>query len=410
MRICICDYSGHPFQVQLSRELARRGHHVLHLFFSEFQTPHGKLQVSTDDAATLAIEGVSLGKAFAKYSFIKRRSQEIDIGKRIADRMVEFQTEVMVGCNLPIDTLGQVVKSSRAHNIPFVFWQQDIYSTAIRSILQQKFGLPGRMIGGYYRYLENKAATLSDAIVVIADGFKEVLTSEFDVSRDKISVIENWAPLDEITPRPKNNPWSSAHGFVDSNLILYTGTLGMKHDPSQILAVAEAVRNRPDTKVVVTSEGPAADWLRSQAAERSLNGLVVLPFQPFEQYPDVLGSADVLIAAIETDVGGFSVPSKVLSYLCAARPIVLSAPHSNLASQIVTASGAGRVATPGDQARFVGAIIELLDDPDARRRCGVAARSYAERTFDISRITDRFEAIFLKVSADRRMPGTDAST
>jgi len=30
MRLLIHDYAGHPFQVQLSRELARRGHSVTH--------------------------------------------------------------------------------------------------------------------------------------------------------------------------------------------------------------------------------------------------------------------------------------------------------------------------------------------------------------------------------------------
>ncbi|RYJ01060.1 MAG: glycosyltransferase WbuB, partial [Actinomycetales bacterium] len=30
MKVVVHDFSGHPFQVQLSRELARRGHDVVH--------------------------------------------------------------------------------------------------------------------------------------------------------------------------------------------------------------------------------------------------------------------------------------------------------------------------------------------------------------------------------------------
>ena len=55
LRICIVDYAGHPFQVQLSREFARRGHHVLHLHFGQAQTPKGRLSVSKEDADTLSI-------------------------------------------------------------------------------------------------------------------------------------------------------------------------------------------------------------------------------------------------------------------------------------------------------------------------------------------------------------------
>ena len=39
MRIVVHDYAGHPNQVYLSRELARRGHQVLHLYAGSFETP-----------------------------------------------------------------------------------------------------------------------------------------------------------------------------------------------------------------------------------------------------------------------------------------------------------------------------------------------------------------------------------
>src|SRR5438309_10385705 len=90
LRIVLCDYSGHPFQVQLSRELARRGHDVLHLHFADFLTPKGRLAVGPDDPPTLAIEAVSLDRPFAKNSLFRRYFQEIEIGRRIARRVVSF--------------------------------------------------------------------------------------------------------------------------------------------------------------------------------------------------------------------------------------------------------------------------------------------------------------------------------
>ena len=43
MRLNIHDYSGHPFQVQLSRDLAARGHDVLHGYSTQYVTGHGNL-------------------------------------------------------------------------------------------------------------------------------------------------------------------------------------------------------------------------------------------------------------------------------------------------------------------------------------------------------------------------------
>jgi colanic acid biosynthesis glycosyl transferase WcaI len=400
VRIAVCDNSGHPFQVQLTRELARRGHDALHLHFSEFQSPKGRLKVESGDPKTLAIEGVSLGVPFAKYSFIKRRTQERKIGRKIADRIEAFTPEVVLGCNLSIDVLGQVLSRSRAKKWPFVLWQQDIYSHAITSIFTKKYGFLGRLIGDYYRWQEKKAVRQSAAVVVISEDFVRTLEHDFGLTPKIIHVIENWAPVDEITPQPKDNSWSRAHRLANKDVIMYTGTIGLKHDPSQILKLAAVVNDRPNTAIMVISEGPAADWLASEAKNAKLDVLQVLSFQSFEVYPEVLGTADILISILEADAGVFSVPSKILSYLCAGRPIVLCAPLENLASRTVQKANAGLAVPAGDQAAFVSAVLGFLNDSNARETCARNARAYAERTFNIGPIADRFETVLQAVKCN----------
>lgn len=393
MRIYVCDYSGHPFQVQLSRELARRGNEVVHSYFSDFQTPKGRLQVEPGDAPGLKITPLTLGKPFKKYGLVERRFQEVRIGKAIAGSIAAFDPDVVIGSNLPIDALGKVVALCSRKKYPFIFWQQDIYSKAIKDLLGERLGLAGRMIGQYYQFLERSAANRSAAVVIIADDFRSTLEKEFRVDGDRIHLVENWAPLDEISPRPKANEWARQHGLSDCDVVLYTGTIGLKHDPELILAAGRALADRPRTRIIVTSEGPYASWLEQEAKSIPGQPLRVLPFQAFGSYSDVLGAADVLIAVLERDAGKFSVPSKVLSYLCSGRPIVLSAPTENLASRMIGRANAGQVVTVGDAASFVGAIKELLDNPTRRTALGNNGRAFAEQTFDISRIADRFGAI-----------------
>jgi glycosyltransferase involved in cell wall biosynthesis len=399
MRICIADYSGHPFQVQLSRELARRGHDVLHLYFSEFQTPKGRLTREASDPATLQIDAVSLGHPFAKYQLLKRRRQEIKVGALFARRIGEHRPDIVIACNLPLDSLDAVRKWCVATSCPFFFWQQDIYSRAIEDILTEKFGLLGRMVGRHYHRLERRAARDSAAVVVIAEDFRGILEREFGVPGGKIHVVENWAPLDEIVPREKSNPWSEANGLAARDVVLYTGTLGMKHNPAQILTLAQRLEQRPNTSVIVISEGPAADWLKAQAAANGTTCLKVLPFQPFDRYPDALGTADVLISILEPEAGVFSVPSKVLSYMCAKRPIVLAAPPENLASKIIAGANAGVAVPAGDTQAFGNAVASLLDDTTDRDLRARNGRAYAERTFDIAAIGGRFEKIIRAAKA-----------
>lgn len=395
MRIAITDYSGHPFQVRLSRELARRGHEVLHLHFADFLTPKGRLSVGPDDPSTLQIEAIKLDKPFAKYSLLQRRFQEVAVGKRIAQRIDTFGPDVVIGCNLPLDALDQLVRHCRSRNWPFVFWQQDVYSLAITRILAKKMGPLGQLVGWFYRRIERRALLQSAAVVVIANEFVDALRDHFGLSLGNVHVIENWAPLDEIEPRPRNNAWRHQHHLDDSDVVLYTGTLGLKHDASKLLSLAQALRTRPRSALVVASEGPSADWLAGEAQRNSLTNLVVLPFQPFDVYQDVLGSADVLIALLEADAGSFSVPSKVLSYLCAGRSIVVSAPRENLAFRIVERAKAGHAVSSDETAAFIEAVKQLLDDAQSRQAAAAAARAYAEKHFDIVSIGDRFEPILL---------------
>ena len=113
----------------------------------------------------------------------------------------------------------------------------------------------------------------------------------------------------------------------------------------------------------------------------------------------MLASGDVLIAMIEPDAASYSVPSKVLSYLCSGKPIVLAAEERNLAARILKRSGAGTVVSPRDSSAFVSAINRFLTDEHVSEAAGAKGRAYADRMFDIGFITDRFEHIFDRVCA-----------
>ena len=124
----------------------------------------------------------------------------------------------------------------------------------------------------------------------------------------------------------------------------------------------------------------------------------------------MLGSGDVLLVLLEPDAGVFSVPSKVLTYHCAGRPILGALPHDNLAARIIGDNGSGLVVEPGD--RTVSSRLRRRSSTIQQRRRAMAeaARDYAERTFDIDRITDEFDRILRSVSigaARRRADGGD---
>lgn len=396
MRILVHDFPGHAFPVQLSRALAHRGHTVRHLCFPAFQAPKGPLARRTDDPANFEVAFLELDAPFEKHSFVKRWRQERELASRTQAAIASFAPDAVLAGNAPLDVQAASYRGARAANAAFVYWLQDLVGFAMRKILGRKLGLPGTLVGMAYEAKERRLLCKSDAVVAITDDFRPLL-AKWGVAAESLHIVENWAAREEVAAASRDNAWAREHGLVGRTVFLYSGTLGLKHDPSLLLDLA---KSQPDAALVVNSEGLGADWLRARGPEAP--NMLILPFQPFERLGEVLASADILVAILEPDAGVFSVPSKVLTYLCAGRPLLVAIPPENLAARLVLREGAGFAAAPGDRAAFLAAASRLAAEPALRAAMGAKALDYAAKTFDIAAIARRFEAILEQAIRTRK--------
>jgi glycosyltransferase involved in cell wall biosynthesis len=392
MRIIVHDYAGHPFQVQLSRELAKRGHAVLHLYCGSTHTPQAELRQREGDA-DFEVHGISLSKRIPKTNFLQRLQLERQYGPALIAECEQFRPDFVISANTPSIPQARLARWCERQEVRLVSWIQDIYGLAAYRLLGKKLPVVGHLVGQYFIWLDKLSARKSDALVLIADDFGDVF-KRWGIDPARLHTIHNWAPLEDMPVRPRDNAWSRNNNISSGLRFVYSGTLAMKHNPALLLELAHMLDKNDSGELVVVSEGSGVEWLAEQAANKELSALRCLGFQPFEDLPDVLGSADVLVAILEADAGVFSVPSKVLSYLCAGRPLLLAVPKENLAAKIVMDCGAGLVVEPTDLPGFCAAAQRLIDSPPLREKLGSAARQYAESHFDIHQIGDQFEAIF----------------
>lgn len=394
MKILIHDYAGHAFPVHLSRHLAKRGHTVTHAFAGGLITPRGFLSVGPDDPIGFTVKELAMSAAYRKnkYNFIKRRHYEAVYGDDLGAFIRELEPDVIVSGNTPSEPQWKAVKAARKAGIPFISWVQDIYSVAVDRLARERMPIVGALAGSYYKWLDRQCLTKSAGVISITGDFNAIL-ADFGVPADAITVIPNWAPMNELPLRPKLNHWSTAQGVEGKFVYLYSGTLAMKHNPDLILNLARHFKFNPEVVVIVISEGPGADYLARRKTSEALTGLTVLPFQPFHVMPNVLGTADVMLAVLDREAGLFSVPSKVLTYHAAGKAIVAAIPGENLAARIIKAETSGLCVEPEDQAGFVAKAVDLFKDAPLRQRLGASGRAYAEREFNIDKIGHRFEAI-----------------
>jgi colanic acid biosynthesis glycosyl transferase WcaI len=393
MRILINDFAGHSLQVALSRELARTGHTVLHTFFAGNNTPMGPMVRLSGDPNGFDVAGLSIAGTFKKHSLWSRRQSDREYGHVVAETLERFQPQVVLSANMPLVSQEILLNSARKVGAGFVFWVQDVYSEAIRFVIRKKRLPLSDTAAAYFRRIERDLLIESDKVVCVAPGFQTLLES-WGIPQDKIIVIENWAPINEIPERPKLNPWSEVNGTGAGFTFVYSGTLGMKHKPELLLALAKRIQAWSDVSLVVIAQGSGADWLRANRGNIPDSVLRIMDFQPYDQVPNVLGSGDVLIVLLDSACGGFAVPSKTLTYMCAGRPILLASPPENLTNEIITGSASGVSVPSEDEDAFIEAATHLYLDRLLRTSLGQNARAYAERMFDIQRIGERFTAIF----------------
>jgi colanic acid biosynthesis glycosyl transferase WcaI len=396
LRIAVHDFGGYPFAIQLSRELARRGHHVLHLYSAGYFGGKGRLGWSPDDPAHLEIESVKITGTFSKYSMWRRPLQDLQYGARLRRRVRSWDADILLTANTPlIAHAGYLARRGKTTSL--VYWHQDLLGPAMKVILRKRIPIFGRLLGRALERLEIYLLNRSDQVITISHEFEGALRHGGVATA--LQTIPNWAPLDELPVMDKNNSWSRQFGLSESFVFLYAGTLGLKHDPTILLRIAAS---QPKATVVVVSGGPIFEWLKSEAKRISVTNIEFVPFQAFERLPEVHGAADVLVVLLESTSMPYAVPSKVLTYFCAARPILGVMPQSNPASSLIRSTDAGEVVTPGEDEDVAVAVRRMASMTAADRAAmGTRARRYAELHFEIESIATQFEEILRSTRSER---------
>ena len=401
MKIIMHEMATYGQNQQLAKALASRGHDIIYAYCPSFLTP-SRSSTHFSPAEGVTAVRVELGAEFTKRNFLKRFLQERAYGTKMAAMMASLRPDLIISGNTPIEVQSIIQKMCRRLNTPFVLWMHDVYSTGVKSVLARA-PLIGDLVAQRYALLEHSVARRSEGIVTISADFRDLI-AHWGVDADRVTVVENWGVVPSGALPRKDNDWAARHGLLGKRVLLYSGTLGFKHNPQVLLDLASEFRDDPDVRVVVISEGYGAEWLSLRRKE--FPGLVVLPFQSEEDFQNALAAADILIAILEPEAAKFSVPGKVLSYMSAGKPILGAISEENLAARTVLAASAGMIADPTDPGALRKLARLLVDDKNRCLKLGTAALDYARTNFEIGAIARRFEDVFYR-AVER---GTDSRT
>ena len=103
---------------------------------------------------------------------------------------------------------------------------------------------------------------------------------------------------------------------------MYSGNLGIKQG---LDILPEAARRLPPggrVRIVVCGQGAAGEHLREEAEKSRLPNFTLLPLQDDEAYHEMMADTDVCLITQAAGTGQYFFPSKLLSALASARPVL----------------------------------------------------------------------------------------
>lgn len=398
----------HPSAVmvdQLARYLARRGHDVT-VACGHPHHPSGRLP----DGWSRKLLGRERHDGFR----VLRGWHMVSSSRRLAVRAAVWvsqavgtggaalggpRPEVIVNYGPPL--VGPLVSAAiaRARGARLVSVVYDIYP----DVAIESGHVTNPLVIAAARRAERAQYRCSDRILVLSERFRRRLQVK-GVRPDKLVTIPVWLDASEITPRDRDTPWRRRLGMgAGSKVVLYAGTIGLVSGAQVVIAAAERLRARRDVLFLFVGDGQLRSEMEGLARASGLENVRFVPFQPRAVLADVQASSDVSLVTLAPGRGGTSVPSKVLGYMAAARPIVASVDPDCDTADVVRKAGCGIVVPPGDPAALASALEALLADDEKRERMGRLARTTFEKEYGAESALRRY-AEFLETLGRERSP------
>jgi colanic acid biosynthesis glycosyl transferase WcaI len=253
----------------------------------------------------------------------------------------------------------------------YIFNVQDIYpDAAVSGGVVKHRGLIGLLTK-----LEMAIYQRSHKVTVISEGFKENLILK-GIDPAKIDIIYNWIDASEIGPQPRENDFSLKQGLAGKFVVLYSGTIGVISGAEIIIECALRLNHHPDILFLLVGEGVVKERIRKAASQKGLNNIQFLPFQPREILSEVLSSADITMVTLGKNKGKSSVPSKILGYMAAAKPVLASLDLDSDTARLIDRAQCGICVSAEDADSLSAAISSMYDDPVRIGKLGQNGREY----------------------------------
>ncbi len=281
-------------------------------------------------------------------------------------------------------------------HVPVVYYVQDVYPEAAESAgLLQTRGPLSRLLRSWDRRLCLK----SRKVIAISNTMRDLLCRNRAIAPGRIAVIPNWVDREGFPRETRGDSWRLEMGIApDVFVAMYAGTMGLASGSDVLVDVAKRFEVRSRVLILCIGEGPLKRKMIRDATQANLRNIRFERFQPRHRLAEVHAAANAMLLTLSKGSQDASVPSKMVTYLAAGRPIVSAVPARSAISQQLQAAQAGIRTPPGDPDSIARAITLLAERPTEARQMGENGRKYFEKHLTLDGACRQFQEVLEEVA------------
>jgi len=270
--------------------------------------------------------------------------------------------------------------------VPFVLEVRDLWPESLAAVgMGNGNSILHRTLAKIAGFLYRNA----HRIVVVTPAFEDYLVEQWQVPREKISVIEHGVQTDLFSPHESaNNPIRQELAAGKKFVVSYIGTLGMAHGLETLVDAASRLQeSAPQVLLVLVGEG--AEKRRIMNLARGLNNIKFIDQQPRESIPDYIRASDACLVLLrKAELFKTVLPSKMLEFMSCARPLILGV--DGHARRVMQQANAGIFVEPENSAKLANAILQLSANLEWGRLLGRNGRRYAVQHYSRQRAAQAY--------------------
>lgn len=288
----------------------------------------------------------------------------------------------------PVTMTSVVAYAKKIYKAESFLMMKDIFpQNAVDLGMMKKNGL----IYKYFRHKEKRMYKVSDYIGCMSEQNRKYLIKHNSGLKNKCVYFPNTKKINYQLERIDRKKIRTEFSLPqDSVIFVFGGNMGKPQGVEFLCKAIKKMKDRKDAFFVLVGRGTEKELIK-----RKLDGcqnVIILDNMERQKYEHLIRACDVGIVSLNYNFTIPNYPSRILSYMEYAMPVIAATDRNTDFKDLVEEQAqCGVWCASDDITGFIAGVDELLSDPVERNQKGMNGRKYLEKYFQVEKSVELLE-------------------